>query len=44
LTADLVKRDVEMKILVGCTAEEIAAVENSLDRILGIGGLIVPRE
>jgi inorganic pyrophosphatase len=44
LTADLVKRDVEVKILVDCTAEEIAAVENFLGRILGIGGVIVPRE
>lgn len=44
LTVDLVKRDVEVKVLVGCTADEIAAVARFLAGVLGIGGLIVPRE
>ena len=43
LTADLVKRDVEVKILVGCTTQEIAAVKHFLGDVLGIGGLIVER-
>jgi inorganic pyrophosphatase len=43
LTADLVKRDVEVKVLLGCTPEEVAAVEHFLSTVLGIGGLVVPR-
>jgi inorganic pyrophosphatase len=43
LTADLVKRDVEVKVLVGCTDQEVAAVEQFLSTVLKIGGLVVPR-
>ncbi len=44
LTADLTKRDVEVKLLLGCTPEEITAVERFLRDVLGIGGPVVQRE
>ncbi len=43
VTADLGKRDVEVKVLIDCTAEEIDRVRRLLDDVLGIGGLLVRR-
>lgn len=43
VTADRGKRDVEVKVLIDCTAGEIERVRRLLDDVLGIGGLLVPR-
>ncbi|MBP2477833.1 inorganic pyrophosphatase [Crossiella equi] len=43
LTADLGKRDVEVKVLLDCTDEEIALAHGLLRDRLGIGGHLVPR-
>ncbi len=43
VTADPGTRDVEVKILIDCTAEEIDRVRRLLDDVLGIGGLLVRR-
>jgi inorganic pyrophosphatase len=43
VTADPGKRDVEVKVLIDCTAEEIDRVQRLLDDVLGIGGLLVRR-
>ncbi|AXU16760.1 hypothetical protein CRV15_27105 [Streptomyces clavuligerus] len=44
LTADLVKRDVEVKVLLDCTEDEIDRIRWLLDEVLGIGGLLVRRD
>lgn len=44
LTADRVKGDVEVKVLLDCTGEEIDRIRHLLDEVLGIGGLLVRRE
>ncbi|KAH6883503.1 inorganic pyrophosphatase-related protein [Thelonectria olida] len=44
MTADPGKRDVEVKVLLDCTDEEIDRVRHLLDEVLGIGGLLVRRE
>ncbi len=43
VTADPGKRDVEVKVLIDCTADEIDRVRRLLDDILRIGGLLVRR-
>ncbi|MEX5634245.1 inorganic pyrophosphatase [Parafrankia sp. FMc2] len=43
VTADLVKRDVEIKVLIDCTADEIEGVRHLLDDVLEIGGMLVLR-
>ncbi|MCQ8829504.1 inorganic pyrophosphatase [Streptomyces malaysiensis] len=43
LTADLLKRDVEVKILLDCSPQEIEQVHHLLNDVLEIGGLLVPR-
>ncbi|WP_242606698.1 hypothetical protein [Protofrankia symbiont of Coriaria ruscifolia] len=43
MTADPGKRDVEVKILIDCTADEIERVRILLHDVLEIGGLLVPR-
>ncbi|WP_206337316.1 inorganic pyrophosphatase [Streptomyces sp. Z26] len=43
LTADPVKRDVEVKILLNCSAQEVEQVHRLLNGVLEIGGLLVPR-
>ena len=43
VTADPGKRDVEVKVLIDCTAEEIERVRRLLDDVLGTGGLLVRR-
>ncbi|KLL09824.1 MULTISPECIES: inorganic pyrophosphatase [Protofrankia] len=43
VTADPGKRDVEVKILIDCIADEIERVRILLDDILEIGGRLVPR-
>ncbi|ABD11228.1 hypothetical protein CcI156_18455 [Frankia sp. CcI156] len=43
VTADPGKRDVEVKVLIDCTADEVERVRRLLDDVLGIGGLLVPR-
>lgn len=43
VTADPGKRDVEVKVLIDCTADEIDRVRRLLDDVLGIGGLLVRR-
>ncbi|SBW26022.1 hypothetical protein FDG2_4755 [Candidatus Protofrankia californiensis] len=43
VTADPGKRDVEVKILIDCTADEIERVRILLHDVLEIGGLLVPR-
>ncbi|CAI7973876.1 hypothetical protein FRAHR75_1180005 [Frankia sp. Hr75.2] len=42
-TVDPGKRDVEIKVLIDCAADEIERVRRLLDDVLGIGGLLVPR-
>lgn len=44
LTADPGKRDVEVKVLLDCTGEEIDRAQHLLDEVLAIGGLLVRRE
>jgi len=44
LTADLMKRDVEVKVLLDCTDEEVNQVQQLLRDVLEIGGLLVRRE
>ncbi|WP_238429221.1 hypothetical protein [Frankia nepalensis] len=44
VTTDPGKRDVEVKILIDCTADEIERVRRLLDDVLGIGGLLVRRD
>jgi inorganic pyrophosphatase len=44
LTADLAKRDVEVKLLVDCTEPETAAVTAFLNDTLGIGVRLVRRQ
>ncbi|MFZ2489089.1 MAG: inorganic pyrophosphatase [Anaerolineae bacterium] len=41
-TADVLKRDTEIKLLLGCTCEEIALIQTFLNHF-GLGCLIVPR-
>lgn len=41
LTADVRKRDVETKLLVDCTTDEVAGVGAFLSGALGIGGHVV---
>ncbi|WP_202797637.1 inorganic pyrophosphatase [Candidatus Protofrankia datiscae] len=43
VTANPGKRDVEVKVLIDCTADEIERVRRLLDDLLGIGGLLVRR-
>jgi inorganic pyrophosphatase len=43
LTADVVKRDAEIKVVLDCSDDEVAAVAHFLNVTLGIGGLLVPR-
>ncbi len=43
LAADLVKRDVEIKVLIDCTTAEMESVGVFLADVLGIGGLMIPR-
>lgn len=43
LTADAMKRDAEIKVLLGCTVEEAAAVQRFITNALEIGGLLVAR-
>lgn len=43
LTADGVKRDAEIKVLLDCSATEIEFARTFVSRVLGIGGLLVPR-
>jgi len=43
LTADLVKRDVEVKVLLDCTDAEIDEVGHLLRVVLDIGGMLVAR-
>ena len=43
LTADLVKRDVEVKVLLDCTTEEIAQIRDLLNDVLRIGAWLVQR-
>ncbi|MCK1798982.1 inorganic pyrophosphatase [Streptomyces sp. XM4193] len=43
VTADPIKRDVEVKILLGCSPAEIEQVQHLLNDVLEIGGLLVPR-
>ncbi|MCK9900130.1 inorganic pyrophosphatase [Frankia sp. Cpl3] len=43
VTVDPGKRDVEVKILIDCTAGEIERVQRLLDDVLEIGGLLVRR-
>jgi inorganic pyrophosphatase len=43
LTADPLKRDVEIKVLIDCTPEEVGQVRRLLDEVLEVGGLFVPR-
>ena len=42
-TVDLVKRDSEMKILIGCTEEEIEAVTRFCNRTASMKGLLIRR-
>ncbi len=42
-TADLTKRDAELKLLLGCTVAEVQAVTNFTNRCAGFKGLLVPR-
>ncbi|MFI0773139.1 inorganic pyrophosphatase [Streptomyces sp. NPDC021212] len=44
VTADPVKRDVEVKVLLDCTGDEIGHIRHLLDDVLEIGGLLVLRE
>lgn len=44
LTIDLVKRDSEVKILLGCTEEEMRTIAAFLNRSNGMRGLLVRRE
>ncbi|MEV0698978.1 inorganic pyrophosphatase [Saccharopolyspora sp. NPDC050389] len=45
LTADLAKRDAEIKVLVDCSPEEIEMAREFVSGVLGIGGhLVVPGE
>ncbi|MFF5584718.1 inorganic pyrophosphatase [Streptomyces hygroscopicus] len=44
LTADPNKRDVEVKVLLDCTGDEIERVRHLLDDVLEIGGLLVLRQ
>ena len=41
-TADMHKRDVEIKVLVGCTAEEMAAIQSFLNSH-GLGCVVISR-
>jgi inorganic pyrophosphatase len=43
LTADLVKRDAELKILVDCTADEVRLARHFCAEVLEIGGQLVER-
>lgn len=43
LTADHMKRDTEVKILLNCTAEEAGSVQKFVKEALMIGGLLVER-
>lgn len=43
VTADPIKRDVEVKVLLDCTAAEIERIRHLLDDVLEIGGLLVRR-
>ncbi|MGO1052800.1 inorganic pyrophosphatase [Crossiella sp. CA198] len=43
LTADLVKRDVEIKVLIDCTEEEVTRTQRLLHDQLQIGGHLVRR-
>ncbi|MFE7812879.1 inorganic diphosphatase [Streptomyces sp. NPDC057433] len=42
VTADPVKRDVEIKLLVDCSAEEVETARTFLTETLGIGGAVLP--
>lgn len=44
LTADLTKRDVEVKILLDCSADEIDAVEHLLHERLRLNASLIRRE
>ncbi|KAF4458419.1 hypothetical protein FALBO_14845 [Fusarium albosuccineum] len=44
LTADREKHDVEVKVLLDCTDEEIDQVRHLLKEVLKIGGLLVRRD
>lgn len=44
LTADPVKRDTEIKVLVDCSPDEVASALRFVRDVLGIGGLLVRRE
>ena len=44
LTADLEKKDVEVKILWDCTNEEVKQIQELLGQVLSIGGLLVRRQ
>ncbi|GAA3434175.1 inorganic pyrophosphatase [Kutzneria kofuensis] len=43
VTADPVKRDAEVKVLIDCTPAEIEQIRRLLDDVLEIGGLLVSR-
>ncbi|GAB3466662.1 inorganic pyrophosphatase [Actinophytocola sediminis] len=43
VTADRIKRDVEIKVLVDCTEREAEQIRQLLCEVFGIGGLLVPR-
>ena len=44
VTADPVKRDAEVKVLLCCSADEVTAAHRFVHDVLGIGGLLVRRE
>ena len=44
LTADVVKKDVEVKVLLDCGPEETAQIRHLLQGVLGIGGMLVQRQ
>ncbi len=44
LTADPVKRDVEIKVLLKCSPQEVTAAYVFVRDVFGIGGLLVRRE
>ena len=41
--ADPVKRDIEIKLLLDCSADEVIAAHRFVQNVLGIGGLLIPR-
>jgi len=44
LTADLQKRDVEVKILMDCSNEDVNRIQHLLGTVLEIGGMLVRRD